>query len=340
MVHLFYLHSEITYLVSKCIIEHKGIEKKDVVFLLQRNFQPSDNEIQSFSNPFDTSPQSIKSHVNIFKSLKTRRSFNRYLKEITRGQYFYAYVPGTHINSIQLIINHKKCKAFSIFEEGTWSYINYHHFSNVYRGKKVPKFDRLGYLGQIKNYKFIDDRYEYIYGIDEHSFPGYERRVILDDLFHNLQYSVKDEYDYLNNASIIVLDGLSQYNEISQGVHVFMVLKILRYIQHHNIDNIYYKFHPAQLNTEEEKLFNRIFDEFSYGNSIKRMDDDVSLEKVIMAKQNLQFFMCMSSVGLYAIKYGHRVLSTMKIAEELDDKLKGNVKYYPDFFKEELEYIE
>jgi len=337
MKHLFYIHSHLSKLVSELVIEYEGINKMDIVFLLFRNMDIKDCGYKVIKFPYGDESIYFKYHKNIFKSYRKLYNYSNFIDELTSNEPFFLYTPHVMKKVVQIIINKKKCLGYSILEEGSASYLAEEKLNQYYPERKVNLRGRIGYLGKIKNSKFVDSNYNKVYGLNKFSFPGYKRKINLSDNF--LSYNDGCDYNMYEGSSIIVLDGTSIYDDVSQGINVYSIYTILEHIKFNKISLIFYKHHPSQYGTIEEKLYDKIFYKYRDKLIINKIKPFTSIESIMLNTKNLKIYISTSSIGIYGLVLGHKVYSTAKILSDVDSSVWDQMNMYPNHLLNKINYL-
>ncbi len=125
MTHIFYIHSNITYLAALSIIEMKEIDNPVLIFgrnykckYIENQFKKIylDVEVDSLNNV----PSSGERFL-IFKKWRALKKFNAIIDQNTQGS-FTCYLPHAKIFLMQLFVMHKKCIEYNILDEGMLCY--------------------------------------------------------------------------------------------------------------------------------------------------------------------------------------------------------------------------
>jgi len=312
MLNVFYIHSSITEILAHAVIAHKAIEKRDVIFLFNRGYEPYDNSYKSYRFIYSTHEINHLARKNLFVSWRKYFSFKKYIKTVTADRKYYAYIPQTYRHFFNLMINQTKCVGFSIIEEGSDSYYMSDKLQEIYPPLKQSFWHLIGYFNKIKDIEYYSNLADNFIGITPYAFPDYPRRMILDiDL---LSHDTDIEIFSFDNCHIIALDADSIHGFIPLNKSIKALKKVIQYIyRNYGIDiRLYYKMHPAQLDTEEEGIFDVQFKLITNGKA-KRLPNNVSLELLAKSSAEVYFYTGISSVSMYTKWWGKKVYSYINL---------------------------
>lgn len=323
-MHVFLVHSSITFIITREIIRAKNIKKEDVVLLADRNFDVQkycDNyRVVNFrynwqSNPF------IKS-FNPLYILRTLRSFDKHIFDITKGQNYFVYLPHTHNTIYQVLTTHPKCEGFFYIEEGTLSFLTKEELPDTLRAVSTSFLMRLIYLFRIKSRQeaFHGD-YRGAYYITPGAFPEFEKKEQLELYIEN-----SNQFETFNDAHIVVFDPASKYNLTTSQAYLHGIHSLFEYFVRNNKPVVYFKLHPEHLKKGDEDalVYKRMMRDFSEQSDIKflELSQDVSLEELAIFAKNVTFYINVSSVGIYAKRYNQRVITFANKISEADNGFK------------------
>jgi hypothetical protein len=332
MKHVFYIHSPVTYLVSKAIIDYAKLDNKQILFLKSRGIEV-DDKFKSELWPYTFNPQSFPTHLNIFKSFFKLKMFDEHVERVTDGQKFVLYLPQTSWRHAQLLISHKNCHHYNVIEEGLGSYRSKTYMEENWPNNALNIFDKLSYFNRIKDTKFIREDYSNLYGLSEESFPQYERKLVLKN------FSIKNKnYTYYENSVILVFDAVSVYNLTDLNFHLSAVDHLLSKKGLGHFDKYFFKLHPAQLSTVEEKKFKDLLSS-NKNYHFEELPINISLEEVALCAKNVNFYVNISSVGLYASIFNAKVYSYSYMISMLDPSYENVIKTLPDVYIKNVSFL-
>ncbi len=335
MKHLFYIHSHITELVARQVIEQEGYKEKDTLFLLSRNHQsefPNQIVLPYTHYPVD----SFRVSFLFWQNRKKLAGLDRWLNEIADGQAFVYYTPQSGMNLFYLIISHQHCKQYCYIEEGLCSYLPE---SELLSTKKESWLrDQLynwNFKGRAPSVKHFYDlqhaKYFAAYGISEHSFPGLTKRKILDLPF--VKSNDKTTYEH-----VLVLGQYVEYEEMKKETLIEVIRYLLDYLYENKMTNLHVKYHPAQKEEISIGILTKLFKEYETKINVTLMAPSTVLENIAIST-SASFYIVSSSLGIYSAITGNKVYCLAKKVVELEPHFQKKIDSFPGFLKSSLIYI-
>lgn len=327
MKYLFFIHSQITLLVARLIIEQEHIRRSDAVFLLSRGVQLEDNEIATFDFPFAKNTDSIPQTRNLLACLKTLKQFDAFLLRVTEGNQFICYVPQNSIRALELMINSKRCKGFCIMEEGAASYSKLEDLNREYGSLRRSFWDQVGYLGRIGRRFFYRPDYIKVYGITPEAFPGFRDKVFL-----STQLLQRTDSQKMNNKTVLIYDDIIISDILIKSRVLSEIASFLK--SYNNAGELYYKFHPMHSEAEKQSIRELMKEQISL--DLIELENNFSIEMLAASARDLTFIVNLSSLGLYASFFGHKVFSFAELLKEYPvdrELLYGKTITYGDFIR-------
>jgi hypothetical protein len=223
MKHVFWVHSYITYFIAKKIIEQNKLDKNEVIFLKDRDFEIYDPYIE-FLQPDLRYKFSVG---NLLRNWRLIRRYDQWIERITDRDQYILYYPHTGLRHLDYLLTHKNCRGYCLVEEGTAAY------SNNLRPLKYRKknFSVMGikylvmYKGRVRHSRdFYNDDYLHAYGLSELAFAGFPRRVIFDSRFKT---SHGNSPAIGKNALLFLLSCLVETNQMDTGKYMDAVMDSL-----------------------------------------------------------------------------------------------------------------
>lgn len=348
MKHLFFVHSQITYIVSIKVINFLQLNHADCVFLIHRGGSADYKSfgVKVVDYPFN--PQSTDSFPmfnKFWKSWAKLKELDVFINDAVSNDEFLFYTPQTYQKYLAVIYSHKRCKGFNIIEEGGGSYlckskIDKYYPSNIQFSSFKKILWKLNFLERLKiNRSFIDEGYIQAYGLTSYSFKDFNRKIILGlPTLNDYSFGIKskDEPEVYDN--ILVFDALVEAKIIDSGTLILSTLILLNDLIRQGCSILHVKYHPDQL--KSNKTINLLKDLFKQFDKLKVIEipSSISLEEVAL-KQNTTFFVFGSSVGLYASFYGRKVYSLCSVIEKLHPPFSKRIEDMPTIFKEKVSFI-
>jgi len=336
MLHVFYIISPITELVADLYIKQSNIYLKEVLVLYSNRYYPK--EIKGKKQKLDAiSLHHLASYLykNPFKAFINYRKFEKEINEITNGAKYIFYTPHLKSNMLDLIAHHPNCTDYIYIEEGALAYMGVNELNN--ENGAVQHVFRFGNGIKKKTLQRFDDFSKIGIGLYEDAFPFLQNKVIIQrEMIYEKVESLESIKKVSNKSAIIVLDPTAVF-KMSKLVNVSnAVMLAINHIAKIGITSIFFKFHPAQIGTDEETYYRNIFKTIANYISVQEISQETPLELVFIKQKNLTVFHGMSSLGLYAEKEGHKVFSYANVIVERDASFMKYLENYCRMFKPEF----
>lgn len=319
MLHIFYVHSYITYIISISVLEKLSLNPSDVIFLYGRGFNSQERaDIKSYQ--LDTGIMKLSKVPSygmpllLIKQHKYINQIDALISRVTDGSQYTAYLPLTKNFLMGLIGTHRLCVDIAFIEEGLLTYtgnfkkpptqnpyavstilryLNHGYRTFVYRPYTFPLPTRLYALHDGVEV----DKSEFSIHVVKPSAPTLSQQYIL------------------NHASIFVIDtvvedGITSLDCFKQVIQSFITLCI-----NHNQFEVWLRFRPG-LSPDTSLL--SLFEENAITTHL--IPEHVSVEAVLLRSTNLSVFGLHSSLLFYAALWGHKSYSLLSILFEIDQQ--------------------
>lgn len=312
MLHLFIVHSDITYLVANSIIKHLKLPHDKILFLVNRR-----QKVDYYNRK--TLPRiKLGSTLSIIKNRKNMFSYFDQISLLVEDNLYRAYLPQSSFWKYHLVIAHQNCTSFSYIEEGLASYICYDSINN--RDKKTYKsfihkvglkiINKITFGNKLNidrvNFECDHAKYNNAYGLFDDCFPLFKNRKIIPAILSDnlstkrinhflivgseVEAGLFDLKDYLNTC-IVFFNIFSKYTE----------------------EELYIKWHPHQSPTLKRKL-RHILKKYLRDKFVI-FDKEITIEELSMQKSDITFYQTISSGGFYAALFGKKVISIAQLME-------------------------
>lgn len=331
MKHVFFVHSYITDLVARRVVEVEHLSPQDVVFLNARNFT-------SLNLPYRRADVSLLAKVKgslprrILVGWREVKARDRQLLRLTGGAAFHLYTPQTMERYIQVIRSHAGCAGFSYLEEGLNSYCTRAEIERTHPPTE-PRFrEKLGFRFRVRESRFFEDGYTRVYGVSSEVFPDLSNRVVLTDVFSK----TRDE-QFAEIENILALDALTVHRRIRLKSLLAAITRLAAFLHSERITTIHYKLHPAQDAGTEGVAIQAALREG--GVRAVQLPDHVCLEELANARPGIRYFVNLSSVGLYAAIMGCRVFSYASWVAQAEPGFATYIELTPRVFKDKVEFL-
>ena len=305
MKHIFIIHSHITLLVAKKVINYYNFESCNVFFLTMRSYKVNDKNYKTYSlNEYPIGGRWFWKNRKYYEALSKETSF------ITNDEYK-IYLPHTHHSSFVHLIYNKNCISYSYIEEGLACYLTKNFSSGASNYLKLIKtFIRLGswnyaeYLHNRSWFNVLHRKFANAYCLSNRAFPELKSRIILP-------IDLKSQ-KIKKNEAILAFDALSLFGIVTQ-TEIFKLLElvIIPKLKITNYNIIRFKFHPMHYKNEKGK-----FEAELIRNKLKQLLSEKIIEigeefilEDYFSKVDCDVYTFYSSIGIYASIFGNNSFS-------------------------------
>lgn len=333
MLHVFYIVSPITEIVSLAFIAKAEIAITDILFLYPKRYKPVSFMIKSIKlEATEIGHPASYNYKNPFKAFIANNNFINEISNLTARHQYHFYTPHLYSNMLDLLAHHPNCVDYSYIEEGALAYLEK---SQIYKSTegdiKVFRFKFFSIFR--KKLKRFDDYSKIGIGIYDDVFPFLKRKELIKK---ELSLIVKNHKSLIKIQDavigVIVLDPTSAF-KMSKFMSVANAVNVgLRFLLSKGVETIYYKLHPAQIGTNEEIYYKNLFDSIKYAVNVIEVKQHLSLESMFMTEKKLMVLHGISSLGLYAEKEGHDVFSYGNIIQNFEPEFKVHLDLYKESF--------
>ncbi|MCK0144100.1 hypothetical protein MWU78_00380 [Arenibacter sp. F26102] len=313
MKYLFHIHSNINLLTAILSVEHRNINKNNVVFILARGIE-TDFKVNKITLPevvYYHSFNTLKSLPNLkFRKNKEVLSkidgiIDKYVDEA-----FTYFCPNSRVPVYRAFFSHPKCVSVNYIEDGMDAYLSkeellkkfpvpipFHQKIADYVFRFFPVFcaNRLNYVSD-RFLPDLKDSVSEIYCLSDKSFLGQDNgnRNILQIKANSYYNDANIEF-----TNVFVFDAVKNQNVIKEKDLFNFVLWFCE--DYFRLDAIAIKFHPFQ----DEKEIEEIIAIFNKNNiTVKVIPSQLVLEAVFINNKQLNIFGIGSSLLVYAALFG------------------------------------
>lgn len=334
-IHLFLIHSPITYWVARSAIQREGLDPAQVLLLVARGFAPADERYRHVPIDYDSIPPSPRRLYQLPRCWRWLRATDRFVADLTGSRSFQLYTASTMERYIQVLRSHHLCAGFSFLEEGLYSYCTRDEMDRTHPRMRIRRWDRAGFLGRIRAARFFDAGHTRAYGIHPAVFPGFEHRVVLEDAI-----PPASETAVAGIGNVLVFDALSARRRVRLESLLAALRRLLTRLRSEQVTLLHYKFHPVQLGTSEVDAIEQLFREQEPALIARRLPDAFSMEALARARPDARFFVNLSSVGLYAALFGCPVFSFANWVVQAEPDFATYLDLAPRVFRERVRLLE
>lgn len=324
MKHIFFIHSHITFFVSKQFVYDYNINPADCLFICARDYVlPSEysnifkNIIDYPTGIFPDKNFTILPTLNFIRGYRNIHVLDVVIKQFTKNDLFILYTLNTGAHLISAIVTMRQCNGYYLIEEGTSAYTNLKQLPRLYHklSHRIiffflrPFFPRLFLL---KDNVFSCSTKYYLGTIATSKlaflhFP--KQKIVVSNPFCTITLPIKPDI-------VLSVDGLLLQYNIPLHIVEKIYLQILNIIKQENKTIVAYKFHPLFYNNHDliisyRKLIMNIFGDSSY-----ELPSNIAIENVLNTYHS-DFYSDCSSVAIYAANFGVKCYSYAKVLTKL-----------------------
>lgn len=340
MKHIFLIHSHITREVAWSIIGRERIELEDIVFLLDRKFETKENGVRVV--PLDLPDECFLIYKNPFRGWRHIRRIRCFIDDLSPGD-FVCYFPHTYTDFANMMIDHVRCRGYSLMEEGLGSYFSVNEINQIVPpailGWKQRLLSQFLYMGSFKNRYFFSDDYIAVYGTSEHAFPGFNRKVLIE-LSYGMAVNEVDR-SVPSGCKVIVLESVVETRVVSEKEFISGFDRMLEVLVDRLSEGevLYLKRHPYQYVKPEfsDRLIAYLKQKVP-AHEVRELASEVSLEKMALAG-GVEFYLNVSSVSIYANRLGSKVYSYARSIGRSSPDFMRRLERLPQVFHESVEFI-
>jgi hypothetical protein len=326
MLHIFTIHSHITFLSALATISKESMETSKVVLICGSGYQPKVSD--QFQGELVESLDGLNAKKSFFGQLKQFNytvDCNQYIMNITKGESFTAYIDLMSVFNRYLVM-HPNCKGFHIIEEGIVNYADYDDFNlwtadlrqfswhwngfkqykqmvnaivRLLRGRSLRMLAMPIHPNLYTLHKDVN-----AYCFSEHAFTYTrpEKKKVLS--FKSLMpYVSQDNYLIPDHSWIWIGDALSLDYKVSMEHFEQAILQLMEEVNPRKEKHtIYLKFRGPESKKEKEITLEILR---AYNFEIELIDAAVIMELEFLKAKNLKVLGIASSLLIYAHLMGH-----------------------------------
>lgn len=333
MKHLFYVHSHITFLVSKQYVFDQGINPDDCLFFCVRNYALPEEYTQIFSNilsypidVFNNTTTKVFQGINIVQSRKNIAIVERRINDFFYGEEFYFYVPNTGLDVSSTLVTMHSCKGYFIIEEGTANYMAQCELDPVFVGIQRLFFPIAKLLFRrcfTLRKSFLNNSYKKFRAfitILPQSFNKYSgvKHIVSNPFTKEIISSQPDVVLSIDASLNIYCD-----KNVSQ-----LVYKTLgRLFEDKGYHVLAYKFHPDYYKDEQLlQHYRTIIQQYFSGFTLIELPKESVIEN-ILNNYHCDFYSDWSSVAIYSSLFNCKCYSYANLVLQLGEHPKYQIAY-------------
>lgn len=330
MKHLFYVHSHITFLVSKQYILDKGINPDDCLLLCSRNYVPRYEYQQIIKNikkypqeVWDSRKEDLSLLKNLFNGFHGLKVLEDFITAYCQQDEFFFYTFSTNSHMCSIMVTMKNCRGYYLIEEGASSYSDDAFIKKtvgkrnlIFQSLLVHLFPRF-YLLKNHHYSTASKKFKGVITTSEKAlFQLKGEHIIISNPFGKQKLSYSPSIVLSVDASLHLCQmNLEHIETIMNEICKFVSYKYKNPI-------IAYKMHPMIVKEPSAISIRNVLLKAFENFRVEELPNDIAIEDVLN-EYHCDFFSDWSSVAIYANQMGCKCYS---YAHELS-RVSGNVMY-------------
>jgi len=332
-IHLFNVHSHITYLLACAVIRHRNIDLKNVVFLLKSDYVLPRNPInvRMFVIPNEWFLFSFYYAYDYARIRKNLVELARFINQITEEQEYVWYPPHTNMPYQKVIASFERCLNYCVIEEGFFI----HPDINKLTYPLPPYNSKLMNLCNENRLLFLDShfictnhpKYDCTFVSFKQNIPEIKNQVVLSDVFSKVDVPQLESTD-----AVLLFDKLAKVLRGGYDTHNKTLEWLIRTrFRRLEYKNIAYRLRLRDNSDESNQGIMEVFKQFPEMN-FSPIDDSVVMENAIYS-YDLPYYFLTTSLGFYAGVMGRSVYSFAPTYWTLEP----NYRYFLEHLKISLE---
>jgi hypothetical protein len=332
MRHIFFIHSHITWLVSKGVIRQQRLAPGEVLFVCTRGYRPPDAQYECAVFPHRRWVVTWR----VVQWFRQRRELALFIERVAGKGDFLWYLPHTGFPFFHTFVAHPRCRGFHLIEEGLGSYHTPEALQDVTRRTLALKPGWKGWAmrlwTRLKPPAPADARYLTAWGCSEETFPGYARRS-------QVAISGARPVGSEDIEAVLVFDNVLEARLAGEEAFFACLQDLIAQLAQRGHRTVHYKLHPHQyIDPRYTPRLQRVLRDNSQGVHFSELPADYCLE-LLAAAGEAEFYVFVSSVGLYAAVAGCRVHSMAFQLAARDARYKVILEMLPDVMRRRLVFL-
>ena len=331
MRHVFLIHSPITDLAARRVLGHLGVPVEEAIVLASRGNGPRAADWTVVPVEYSHDPESFPAGRIPLGAWSRLRRFDRRIARIVDGSRFHAYLPQTSQRFMRFLATHRLCEGFSLFEEGLASYRTLEAMNDASPVPPLRRRERRAYGRRLGMPLFFDPAYECAYGLQDASFPGFERRCVVGPT------SGEPASDAPPGVECVLVGcGLAAHGMIDVDADLAGIEAAVRALEGRSLARVHYKLHPAVLRSDLTDRYRSVLERAcaASGREATELGPNVLLEALAYESPRTLFLVSLSSVALYAGAAGAEVLCYSGAVARHDPRIVPHLEALPAAFEE------
>jgi len=317
-MHVFYIHSHITYVLAKLFITEHKLQTKNIRYITSRGYSLNEKtrvyDITEFYNYLEKASKMHK----VFNLNRKIKVLDIKINSLVNTECFTVYVPQFNHSLFQILATHTLCTNSVLLEEGITSYKNdiklYRPLKKSHNQLLSVLYGNRFFLNNSHYHPFPLNKFKYGVCINKDCFPFLEKKKIL-----HLENEAITSYrsQLIDNATVFLLDSFKERSSISLEVYLKVVEDTLKLLSP-DIIHIYIKFHPEQNEKTRSNTIDYIKEKFNF-KVIKILTDQCILEFEFLKCKKLTVIGMHTSLLFYADNMEHKVISSLRLTSNIPE---------------------
>jgi hypothetical protein len=315
MKHIFYIQSNISFLVAKGTIQKLSLAPGNCIFLYGRNFFPEKLPDILLNKRVDEWGIPIK--VWFWKSWKVLENVQRKIDAFIEdevGESYVLYTSSFIYYSISYLKKHQNCQSINFLEEGSGAYYNFEEKRRIIRQKKYDLRLYVIHLFYILNHKFkftfilpheyirIFNQCESIFIVDNRAFTFTGvKKIVVPFIFDTNTLSQDIKY-------LIVPSSHAELKIVRKKDYLEVLAEVITEFIESGIKQVHIKFHPYVSKHKNLNDYRQLIRSFEKQIDIVELPFSLQTEDVLF-QSKAHVYTDTSSVAIYAQKMGCKITS-------------------------------
>lgn len=353
MKYIFTFHSNITFISALTVYKYLRLNSENTLFLSNGYKVP----LKNFKY-YDYYDLTEKNWLIKIKNFNYPKAFDKYIKKLTDGDEYIAYIDLMSAGNRVLITN-ERCKGFNFLEEGIVNYYNYNNLRlytididsfpwrinyikdwkfifnsiiRIIRGRSLRLLNLPVHPGAYCN--FIDVKF-YCFSKKANLNISEDQKIVIPFNYISAELKELTKGIDISNSLLWLGDTICKFYKIPLDIIESALRKSLANLQRNKKDfpsKIFIKFKGGQ-SLAERDISIKVFSE--YGLKSEILPDDLVMEAVLLHSKNLIVLGNGTSLLLYANIFGHKTYSIFKnIPDNFNIPLESSFPNFWDFVEE------
>jgi hypothetical protein len=334
MKHVFFVHSHITNLVSRAVVRHHGFPAEQVLFVCARGYRPPSGEFKVID--FPVRDEWLVPTRQLGRWLRERRVLRRFVNQLGKEEFVW-YLPHTAFLFFQAFVSHPSCQGFSLIEEGMGSYHEPGVLDDLRRAQVAARqldwrASFVRWAGLEPRLKFADPRYLAAYGCTGDAFPGFPRKV---------RVSIAEPVtpSAATIETVVVFDAVLEQSLAGPEAFFHCIEDLVQFLAREQRTKVSFKLHPQQyVDARHVGRLRQALATNPHGVQFTELPADFCLEQLAQGGRT-DFFIFVSSVGIYAAESGCSVFSMARRVAQLDPRYQRVLDAVPPAIQSKMRFL-